>query len=448
MRIKHEYLRQLRLGRGWTQHEVAQELEVDIRTYRKYETGEINGAAGEPLRASQFEMLRGLAALYSLDGPEDLLQPEPEPPPAAPGLSRQPAPTTGLYDPIGYVHRAFEEARALRRLRRAGAPVVLQAPERFGSTTLLSYLLHAAVAEQSRQGRMLRVNMSRLVPYAVEAGKPLLLAFGEQLLRGMFREREDFAERARTLWEIPGTEKGKLSWLMEQNVLSVSDRVLLAIEHADALLGHPGCDAFFALLRSWSEASTRAPWARLRLMVTISVEPAVLERSDHSSFFALAPPIHLEEFERPQLAELGALFGITDRESLDRLTYWIGGIPFLARLAFQEANERDAPLVQLLETQESTLALFKQSLRHIRRALELRRDLLPAISDLMLGRRPQLRLDDYCFLFRKGVIAEKSPDEYRIRCRLYEELFRILSSNGHSAAPVANLASEPSSCPG
>ena len=35
MRVKHELLRSLRLGRGLTQQEVAHEIEIDIRTYRK-----------------------------------------------------------------------------------------------------------------------------------------------------------------------------------------------------------------------------------------------------------------------------------------------------------------------------------------------------------------------------------------------------------------------------
>jgi transcriptional regulator with XRE-family HTH domain len=452
MRIKHEYLRSLRLGRGWTQHEVAQELEVDIRTYRKYETGEINGTTGEPLRASQFELLRGLAAIYCLDGPEELLlsdaapatpivpaSPTPISPPTA-GPMHQAAPTTGLYNPIGYVHRSSEETRALRRLRRAGAPVVLQAPERFGATMLLSYLLHAAVVEESSSSRTLRINMSRLVPYAGTAGKPLLLAFGEQLLRGICRQRDDFAERARSLWELAGTEKGKLSWLMEQHVLPAADRILLAIEHADVLRGSPGCDQFFALLRSWAEAGSRAPWDRLRLLVTISVDPSMLERFEHSSFFALAPPIQLDEFDNGQLAEMGRLSGVTDRSSLEQLAHWIGGIPFLARVAFQEANERDLPLARLVETPEAALALFAQPLRYIRRALQDRKELLPPLSELLAGKSPELRLEDFCFLFRKGVLVERRPGVYNIRCRLYEELLRILCTTSQSPTLVGSEA--------
>ena len=51
MRIRSDLLQKLRLASGWTQKEVAEQVEIDIKTYRNYESGRANGAAAMPLRA-------------------------------------------------------------------------------------------------------------------------------------------------------------------------------------------------------------------------------------------------------------------------------------------------------------------------------------------------------------------------------------------------------------
>ena len=40
-RIKHEQLKRLRVQAGWTQEEIAAKCRIDVRTYRKYERGEV-----------------------------------------------------------------------------------------------------------------------------------------------------------------------------------------------------------------------------------------------------------------------------------------------------------------------------------------------------------------------------------------------------------------------
>ena len=73
MRIKHELIKKLRLQRGLRQLDVAADLEVDERTYRRYESGQVNIGRADTSFTKQYEILRDLAAFYNLDSPEELI---------------------------------------------------------------------------------------------------------------------------------------------------------------------------------------------------------------------------------------------------------------------------------------------------------------------------------------------------------------------------------------
>src|SRR5580658_4477235 len=58
MRIRHDHLKRLRVQAGWTQEEVGARCKIDVRTYRKYERGEVNkGLSGleEFNRSDQYD---------------------------------------------------------------------------------------------------------------------------------------------------------------------------------------------------------------------------------------------------------------------------------------------------------------------------------------------------------------------------------------------------------
>ena len=430
MRLRHDYLRELRLRFSKTQHEIAEETGVDIRTYRKYETGEISSISDKSLRASQYEFLRNLAACYDLKGgPEELLVPD-DAQPEHTHHSPAGLPTSGCFTPVRYVHRPQEEARALRRLERAGFPVVVQAPERFGATRFVGYLLNHPVGLPTTP-LTIRLNLARLLSLATSSGKPLLSVLAEHILLKTCRDAGLAEERARLLRSLPTTERGKLSWLLEQYVLPSASRIYFAFEHADAVAGHPGQADFFGVLRSWSEAADTEPWGRLRLLLTISTEPSILEQGEYPSFFTVAAPIRLEEFDREQLLEMGALEGMSHPEAIDKLMMWIGGHPYLAKLAMQAACERDLDVDQLIEKEDVRRSVFAHHLTHLRRIVEGRPGLLDVVARILERSRLRVSLEDSCYLYKKGLTLEEDTGTLKLRCRLYEDYFQSLCGARH-----------------
>lgn len=422
MRIRHDYLRELRLRFGKTQSEIANEAGVDIRTYRKYETGEIV-SLDKALRASQYEFLRNLAAYYDLKGgPDELLVTQ-----ELPTVSSPPAPdilpTSSRFVPLRYVSRPAEEARARRLLERPGTPVVVHAPERFGASRFLGYLLHQEAEITNTSRLVIRINLARTATLAASQGKPLLASLADQILARAAEHPQQAAERSKVVHSLPTTERGKLCWLLEQYVLPSAPCIYLAIEHADAAVEHCAQPDFFASLRSWAAARDHALWSRLRIILTTSTDPSILEQPHHSDFFAQAHPIRLEEFNRDQLMQMGSFEGVESEAAVDRLMYWIGGNPYLARLARKAAFERALDLGDLIDDELVRRSVFSHHLLYLRHAVERRRGMIDAMARIASAGGAQIGIEDYCFLHKKGLVVEGQSGVVSLRCRLYREYF-------------------------
>lgn len=402
------------------QLDIAAEVEIDERTYRRYESGQVNTGSSTTNYTKQYENLRGLAAFYELEGPEVLLDTpaetshhEPRPAPLHTARTAALQPPDAPYDTAWYVHRTAEERRAMNRLRGPGAPVVLQAPQLYGKSTLLGYLL-----EEVRRGtpdcRCIRLNLGALSRTQLASFENVLLALARSLLNV-----DEWAEAPllSAAWQRAGSELNKLMWLLEQ--LLSKESLIVALEKADAIHGLPYQDDFFAMLRSWAERGTSAPWSRLRLLVSVATEPSLLECIDHSSFFVLANPIRLDGFSSAQAAEMARLYGLSpSAPELAALMLNVGGNPYLLRLALYECVVNECTLAQVLA--DSSGGIFASHLLRQRGWLQSEK-LLSAIQMVLSRENTELPFDQYCQLYSKGLIYEPSTEVYLLRSELYEQ---------------------------
>lgn len=331
------------------------------------------------------------------------------------------------YDPLWYIPRRDAELLALNKLRDAGIPVTLQAPEGFGKSWMVRHLL-ARLAQQDlvagQRTEVVRFNLRKATVTPLSSLDELLTLLLRAVLEQLQIDKVD-ALLARAS-KVPGDAKRKFRRAFEQHVLSrEANRVLLILEEADHLHGSADETDFFAVLRAMAEDTT-APYQRLRLLVTIAAEAGFLETTNHSAFFGLSLPIVLDGFTLAQLRSEASLYGLhPDDSGLRELHRLTGGHPFFARLAMHEAVCGEKSLAAVLSATDARGGLFASSLQRLRMYVE-REGLKSALCEILASPRHNLPPIQYLKLYRKGLVVESNPGEYRLRCPLFEDYFRAL----------------------
>ncbi len=331
------------------------------------------------------------------------------------------------YDPLWYIPRRDAELLALNKLRDAGIPVTLQAPEGFGKSWMVRHLL-ARLAQQDlvagQRTEVVRFNLRKATVTPLSSLDELLTLLLRAVLEQLQIDKVD-ALLARAS-KVPGDAKRKFRRAFEQHVLSrEANRVLLILEEADHLHGSADETDFFAVLRAMAEDTT-APYQRLRLLVTIAAEAGFLETTNHSAFFGLSLPIVLDGFTLAQLRAEASIYGLhPDDSGLRELHRLTGGHPFFARLAMHEAVCGEKSLAAVLSATDARGGLFASSLQRLRMYVE-REGLKSALCEILASPRHNLPSIQYLKLYRKGLVVESNPGEYRLRCPLFEDYFRAL----------------------
>ena len=229
-------------------------------------------------------------------------------------------------------------------------------------------------------------------------------------------------------WQSPGAEKQKLAALLKQKGLQHRHRLLLTVERAERLQPLAFRHDFFAMLRGWAENGSQEAWNRLRILVTVSTEPTLLESTDHSSFFAVANPIRLDDLDRNQLSLLAEQHRLRLVDSdLEQLTSLLAGHPFLLRTALYEAMVGEVSIPQLLSAVDWSGGVFAQHLLHMRSWLQ-KSGHLPALCGILRGDGYVLATHDYAGLYSRGLVVEHARGRYRLRCRLYQDYFQAVCS--------------------
>ena len=348
----------------------------------------------------------------------------PRPSASAPFRARSPQ---ADYDPLWYIPRRDAELLALNKLRDAGIPVTLQAPEGFGKRWMVQHLLERLSQQDlvtERKTEVVRFNLRKAVTVGPSYLDELLTSLLRCILEQLHVEKVD-AVLSRAA-KAPGDAKRKFRRAVEQHVLSrAADRILVIVEEADQLHGSVDETDFFAVLRAIAEDTT-APYQRLRLLVTIGAEAGFLETTNHSAFFGLSLPIVLDGFTLPQLRAEASLYGLRpDDSGLHELHRLTGGHPSFARIAMHEAICGEKTLADVLSATDARGGLFASSLQRLRMYVE-REGLKSALCEVLGSPRYNLPPSQYLKLYRKGLVIETNPGEYRLRCPLLEDYFRVL----------------------
>ena len=332
----------------------------------------------------------------------------PSQPPSVPIVP--PQPPGAAYDPRWYVPRQREEVAALNYLAFPGTPAVLVGPKRFGKTWLLNRCLTQLRKRHGYESLVVNCRLLNL------SSLDLLVQSLSEQISNVYDVPPLSVE---CVSRRPGSEMGKLTWMMDHYVLpEVKSGLVLALDDVDLISGSTFQDDFFALLRSWAENS-KEPWPRLRLVLAVSTTPALLITDPNRSPFNLTSPILLDELSVAQVEELARRYGVTwSAADIERVMALVGGHPYLIRLLMHGAALHKTPLPALLDPSSGAGWILAKEVGRIR-AWFGRSDLLDVTARIARDPGCALGDDELDRLTHAGVVVEPAPGIRRLRHGLF-----------------------------
>jgi hypothetical protein len=341
------------------------------------------------------------------------------------------------YTRSSYINRPAEERDAFDYLSTPGQPAIIWGPARFGKTWLLRYLLEHLSEPKGQCGlhpelcgetcEIVRFDLNSIDRDAHTSSELLLRELARQIARPIAKAAgADVEDWIATAWRQPGDPIVKMKKLFEELILpQIAGLLILTIDRADKIMRWSAQADFFYLLRVMAEASADDErWSRLRLLLTASIVPSHLSPDIHRSPFNLAPPIQLMEFDRVQVSKLAHLYRPDWAEGTDihSLMDWVGGHPYLIRLAMSKSARHGVPFQRLIEEGNLHSGIFAE---HLSEILSWIHDnhLEEAVKSVL--EFPSRRLDrQQEDLLRRAGLVEREYNSYRLRCKLYENYLK------------------------
>jgi AAA domain-containing protein/TIR domain-containing protein len=266
--------------------------------------------------------------------------------PALPEDFRRPSPRVDLRavvapggsmrttDPL-YIEREAD-VEVMDFAERAGETVVLKAPRQMGKSSLLKrYLLKC----QQSGKRTALIDLSIFSDFDLADYSRFLTCLAVDL-----RDKLGLTEGDRPRIE----SQPDLMYFVEQKVLAtLREPVVIAFDEVDRVLGQPYQVSFFSMLRYWHERRSdpgqeAKGWPRLDLALSISTEPYLLIDDAMRSPFNVRAPIELRPFTQVECRDLNARCGNPlSEDDAGTLHRWLGGQPFLTRLAYYHLGRKN-----------------------------------------------------------------------------------------------------------
>lgn len=334
------------------------------------------------------------------------------------------------YDRLWYVHRSGIETEALARLRDSNSPVILQAPEQFGKSWLVSYLCECLEQEDLQQGKTTRFGKATL-PKAREQRPDTPALTAAQVLELILQAFNPAGKAKPTSDALSELEPSQLETRFRERfdraaLRGQADRVVLILDGLDELLGSPAANIVLKLLRALAlDETTRGK--KLRLIVTVSIDPSVIESAEHSAFFALTPQRVLESFSEADLEMCARRYG-TDfsADSLKALFDLVAGHPYLSRVALYNAALKSISLSDLLKN-NPLKNLFGTWLNYQKNSIRVQAHLVQLCAAAG-SKKNYFKTDKVTFneLYRRGLVSG-SDDKAQITCPLFRDYFRTIS---------------------
>jgi hypothetical protein len=323
--------------------------------------------------------------------------------------------------PVGIRDRLYvvrpSDAQLRGQLARSGTTTTIRAPRQTGKSSLLVRGVYLA---QQQGHNVAYLDLDQVDQAHRQSGDFFLRYLADYLARLLNVSPESVAHA----WGGHLGAQDKLTYWMEEHVLTGQKMLTLALDEVDRLLEAPFRADFFALLRSWhNKRALDERWRRFNLMMAIATEDYLLINEPAQSPFNVGLKLYLQDFTGPQVRDLNQRHGSpVPAAEFGHFMQLFGGHPYLTRMALYKLATERPPWQQFVSVAATDQGPFADHLRHYLFRLSQEPFLRQALQQVIRYNRCTDEMMLFR-LFRAGLVKGRG-DLCRCRCDLYRLYFQ------------------------
>lgn len=228
-------------------------------------------------------------------------------------------------------------------------------------------------------------------------------------------------------WDDRRDAQANLTRFVERVLLTSSPQpVCWDLGRVDYLFHAESRNAFFSLLRSWTERRSKPQfqiWRRLLLVEATTLEPSLFISDPARSPFNTGKTITVADLTLTEVQQLNIQLGnpATILET-EEIFAWLDGHPLLTHQTLVEMRDGSRALSDWRRSLLRDDGPFGEHLRAMRYWLEKRPDLVRAVSGVLSGKR--CGDAEFHSLMSAGILDGNIDDGPRLRCLVYERYLR------------------------
>ncbi|OIP72804.1 MAG: serine/threonine protein kinase [Oscillatoriales cyanobacterium CG2_30_40_61] len=320
---------------------------------------------------------------------------------------------------IFYIERSPIESICYQEIKNQGTLLRIKAPRKMGKTSLMTRILDHAQQQGYHPVRLSLHLASSLVFSSTEKFLRWLCANVTQQLE-LESKIDDFWD------EDVGTLVSSSLYFQGYLLELIQEPIILAIDEVNQLFEYPSLARdFLALLRSWHEETRDiSNWKKLRFVIVYSTD-IYIPLDTNKSPFNVGLGVDLLPFNISQIQTLAQRYGLnlTDRE-LTQFTEFIGGFPYLVRLALDHSVRHNCSIQELLEKATSDTGIYADHLHEQLWLLQQDPDLVSAYQQIISTNQPMKIEQVKAFKLKSMGLVHIDGNSVIVSCELYRRYFQ------------------------
>jgi serine/threonine protein kinase len=308
-----------------------------------------------------------------------------------------------------------------KAIARGDSIVLIKGARQMGKTSLLARGLQEA---RDVNAKVVLTDFQRFNSSHLSSINALFLALAE-----LIADQLDLEVYPREVWHPERGASINFERYIRREVLKkLSSPLVWGLDEVDRLFSCDFSSEVFGLFRSWHNARSldpSAPWRQLTLAIAYATEAHLFITDINQSPFNVGTRLTLEDFTIEQVSELNIRYGspLKNDSELSQFFQLVNGQPYLVRRGLHEMVSQSMNLKALEKLSCKDEGCFGDHLRRI--LISLNQD--PKLSQTIkaiLAQTAYPTKEDFYRLRSVGLISGDSPQDSKLRCKLYEIYLR------------------------